>query len=680
MEKRLIGFRKRTGQGIDDSTCKRKHTKVSYKSSSHRNIKISLNFDFFQETQTILFNLLTNNKNTFAESSAFDGIIPARISTIHQLFEYQIRNFPDDPAVWCKDNMLTFRELNECTNRLAFYLKTKGIGPDRPVGVCLERSVELIISILGVLKAGGAYVPLDPVYPPERLALMINESGMNLLITQEKFKLLFNVPETIVLENSWDKIQNSKTVDLNSEISSEDLAYVIFTSGSTGQPKGVAMPHGPLVNLIHWQLDNFSYQKKANVLQFAPISFDVSFQEIFSTFCSGGKLFLIGEELRFDFRKLLDFIHTHQINRLFLPFVALEQLAQIAAIQNHYLESLQEIITAGEQLKITPAITQLFKSLIHCTLENQYGPSETHVVTSYKLDPKIDNWPVLPPIGTPISNTKVLILDKTLKSVSQSEIGEIYLGGKCVARGYINQPELTVERFIKNPVKKNELLYKTGDLGKMLPDGNIEFLGRVDHQVKIRGFRIELGEIEVQLAKLPGCAACAVKVQADEAGNRDLVAYLVPNNKHVIDVLQIKAFLQTALPDYMIPAFYVFVEKLPLTPSGKIDRKSLPPFKREHARSEKNGREPQTFVQEQLVQIWKEILKIDWIYIDDDFYDLGGNSLKAVQILSRIQKMFQIDISFSEFFKLLTIERFSEKIEKCKMVQQSANDLEEIEI
>ncbi|MDB6111552.1 MAG: hypothetical protein JWR69_3302, partial [Pedosphaera sp.] len=448
---------------------------------------------------------------------------------IHQLFEEQVKRTPEAVAVTFGGDRLTYRELTTRADQLAQHLQLLGVKADMPVGICLERSLDLVVGLLGILKAGGAYVPLDPAYPRERLGLMLENAQATVLVTQQSLVgMLPATPSSVVcLDQPLPTV--SMAQGLLPEAAPNSLAYVIYTSGSTGRPKGVAMEHRPLVNLIWWQLKNSVVGQGDRTLQFASLSFDVSFQEIFSTWCSGGVLVLVKEETRRDANRLATFLQEQQINRLFLPFVALNQLAESITEGTALSGTLREIVTAGEQLRITPRIKSLFERLEKCTLHNHYGPSESHVVTAFTLTGAPANWPALPPIGRPIANTEVHLLDEKLAPVATGEQGEVHIGGDCLARGYLHQPELTAERFVADPFRKGAAarLYKTGDLARALPDGNLEFLGRADHQVKIRGYRIELGEIETVLGQHPGVREGAVTVREETPGQKRLVAYVV---------------------------------------------------------------------------------------------------------------------------------------------------------
>ncbi|BAZ19381.1 non-ribosomal peptide synthase (plasmid) [Kalymmatonema gypsitolerans NIES-4073] len=454
---------------------------------------------------------------------------------IHQLVEAVVEQKPDAPAVVFEQESLSYRQLNSRANFLAHHLQALGVGPEVLVGICMERSLEMVVGLLGILKAGGAYVPLDPTYPTERLAFMLEDTQISVLLTQAR--LVESLPpheaHIVCLDTQWEEISQQSEQNPISAVNLDNLAYVTYTSGSTGRPKGVAMSHRPLSNLIFWQLESSTLPVGARTLQFAPVIFDASFQEIFSTWCSGGTLVLIREQVRVDAFELLRFLADQEINRLFLPFVALQQLASVADAQGAVVPTLREIITAGEQLQITRQIANWLTKLQNCTLHNQYGPSESHVVTAFTLTGSPSDWPALPPIGRPIANTQIYLLDSQMQQVPVGVPGELYIGGITLARGYLNRPDLTKERFIPDPFSDSlqARLYKTGDLARYNRDGNIEFLGRSDDQVKIRGFRIELGEIEATLGQHPAVREAVVVAREDVPGDKRLVAYVVQNSQ-----------------------------------------------------------------------------------------------------------------------------------------------------
>jgi amino acid adenylation domain-containing protein len=456
---------------------------------------------------------------------------------VHIAVDRVARLTPDAVAVSFGDVAVPYRTLNRRANALARRLQTLGVGPDAVVGICLDRSIELIVGILAVLKAGGAYAPLDPAYPIDRLEYMVRDAAARALLTSRR---LTNVPpvddaEVIYLDDPG--MANDEAEDApTTSVGLDHLAYVIYTSGSTGRPKGVAMPHRPLSNLIAWQTTVSAIGAGGRTLQFTSPSFDVSFQEIFATLCAGGELVLVSDLTRRDPRALLHLLRERSVARLFLPFVGLQQLAVTGATDAD-LPDLREVITAGEQLRITPALAQWFARHPRCTLHNHYGPAEAHVVTAHTLAGAPGDWPTLPPIGVPLPNVEILLLDEQRRPVEPGTPGEIFIGGVCVARGYLNRPELTHERFVPHPLRlesdsgsggNGSRVYRTGDLGRLLPDGAIEFLGRADDQLKIRGFRVEPGEIETVLLQHAGVRQAAVVAREDSTGTKRLAAYLVP--------------------------------------------------------------------------------------------------------------------------------------------------------
>ncbi|WP_293151942.1 non-ribosomal peptide synthetase [Okeania sp. SIO2C9] len=584
---------------------------------------------------------------------------------IHQLFEEQVEKTPDAVAVVFEEQSLTYSQLNKKANQLAHYLQKLGVSPETLVGVCVERSVEMVVGLLAILKAGGAYVPLDPSYPSERLAYMISDAQVSLLLTQESLVTLLPEHQAQIVyldsnENLWSDCAQS---NLSSEVKPSNLGYVIYTSGSTGKPKGVAMNQGALVNLLHWQHEETIVGQGAKTLQFAPISFDVSFQEIFSTWCSGGTLVLVSSELRRDPLALMEFLTDNQIERLFLPFVALQQFASVASkCQN--LPQLREVITAGEQLQVTPDLVEMMKGLPNCRLQNQYGPSESHVVSAYTLQGDSDNWPKLPPIGRPIANAQLYVLSSEQQAVPVGVPGELYIGGVCLANGYLNRSELTAEKFIANPFDNSKAtkLYKTGDLCRYLADGNIEILGRIDQQVKVRGYRIETGEIEALVSQYPDVKENVVIAQSDPAGGKRLVVYIVPKQESTQDtslIPQVRQFLKQKLPEYMIPAAFVLLDAFPLTPSGKIDRRALPVPDTVPSGLSTAYVMPQTETEQLLAKIWQEVLQVEKVGIYDNFFELGGHSLLIIKVHTKLQEIYPQDISIVKLFQHPNISEFS---------------------
>ena len=600
--------------------------------------------------------LLTPAEREQIVSQYNDTKVDYGVPSVLSLFEAQAARTPDQTAVVFESQQLSYRELNARANQLAHHLLGLGVGADDRVALCIDRSLEMAVAVLGALKAGAAYVPLDPAYPAERLSFMLEDARCKVVLTS--VRLAETLPgasnRLLRLDKEWDQIASESAANPQTQIDGENLAYVIYTSGSTGWPKGVALPHRALANLISWQLDQ-SFTP-ARTLQFASLSFDVSFQEMFSTWCSGGTLLLVSDELRRDAPSLLRLFETQKVARVFLPFVYLQHLAEVFTGSGAQLEHLREIITAGEQLEITPQIVNFCESLKELKLHNHYGPSESHVVTAYTLTGKPADWPKLPPIGKPISNTQIYVLDRSGQPAPLGVAGELYIGGANLARGYLNRPELTAEKFVANPFGADAAtrIYRTGDAARLAADGNIEFLGRVDNQIKIRGFRIDLGEIEATLAAHPSVREAVVVAQG-ETGDRRLLGYVVPTTP-VSDSLttELRRFLKTKLPDYMALSDFVFLDELPLTPSGKINRRALPAPDLS-AIERQSYVAPRTDVEKQLAEIWSAVLKRDRVGIDDNFFELGGHSLLATQLISRIRSVFNLELPLRYLFDFPTV-------------------------
>ncbi|MBW4614708.1 MAG: amino acid adenylation domain-containing protein [Desmonostoc vinosum HA7617-LM4] len=591
----------------------------------------------------------------------------SKVALIHKLIELQVEKTPNAIAVEFAQEQLTYQQLNQRANQLAHHLINLGVKADTIVGICLERSLDLIIAIVGILKATGAYLPIDPSYPASRRRLMLENAQAEILLTHSHLEenSTTGLTQCIYLDQ-----QNLTTPKTNPDIpqTGDNLAYIIYTSGSTGQPKGVAMAHRPLCNLLSWQLQTSTFPT-AKTLQFTPISFDVSFQEIFATLIGGGVLVLITQQLRTDPSRLLEFLKDAQIQRLFLPFVALRQLAEVAQIDGIIPQHLREVITAGEQLRITPAIARFFEQLPNTKLHNHYGPSETHVVTAYTLTSDVENWPVLPPIGKPIANSQIYLLDAQLQAVPVGVVGQLYVGGVSLARGYLHRADLTTERFIISPWDSKQRLYQTGDLARYLPDGNLEYLGRADQQVKIRGYRIEPGEIEAVLERHACVRQAVVIVREEVQGDLRLVAYVLGDS--ALTTEQLRLFLHTQLPEFMVPSALVLLGQFPLTPSGKVDRLALPAP--DYRNQRENLTAPRTSTEAALAKIWVDVLGLDQVGIDDRFLEIGGHSLLATQVVSRIRDMFQVELPLRRLFELSTINELARYLE---IAQQEPQELQ----
>ena len=580
-------------------------------------------------------------------------------------FEKQVELTPEGVAVEFEGQHFTYREISARANQLAHHLRSLGVAADSRVGIFLERGSEMLVGLLAVLKAGGAYVPLDPSYPKERLNYMLANAQCTVVLTTEQ--LLVSLPQTdakvLCLDKDREQIATESSDTPAIQIDPENLAFVVYTSGSTGWPKGVALTHRGLGNLIAWQVAE--YGGPARAVQFASFSFDVSFQEVFTTWCSGGTLLLVTDELRKDVKRMLRFLSEQQVERIDVPFVYLQQLAEAYADDDSLPLRLREIISAGEQLESTSQIAQLCERL-GCRLFNHYGPSETHVVVTHALSNNTREWPTLPPIGRPIANAQIYILDRNLQPAPMSVSGEVFIGGANLSRGYLHRPELTAERYIPNPFSDNpgERLYRTGDLARYLSNGEIDFRGRIDTQVKIRGFRIELGEIEATLREHPGVLHAAVVDRVDTFGKKRLVAYVVGNQDEPVKIDELKQYLNDRLPEYMNPAAWMMLEKLPLTPSGKLDRAALPAIDMEAGAPGASFAAPRTLIEENLAGIWEHILELERIGRDDNFFWLGGHSLLATRIISRVREVFQVELPVRALFESPTVAELATRIEE----------------
>lgn len=573
----------------------------------------------------------------------------------HQLFEQQVERAPGAIAAIFEHEQLNYGELNRRANRVAHYLRSLGAAPGRIVGIAVERSLDMLAGVLGILKTGAACLPLDCSYPQDRLAFMLEDSGALAVLTQSH--LAANLPpvqtRVVQMDADRERIAHERDDNLPTTADPENAVYVIYTSGSTGRPKAVLLPHRALVNLVEWH--RASGSQSASVLQFASLIFDVSFQEMFSTLALGGTLILTPERVRTDIRALGKLIEQHRVERFHLPVIVLQRLAEEFCEDPQPLVSLRELMVGGEQLQITSSMVKLFGRLKNCALYNHYGPSETHVVTSFPLPGDPQTWPPLPPLGRPIANSQMYVLDRHLHPVPAGVPGELYIAGDCLAHGYLKQPGLTAERFLPNPfsLRPGERMYKTGDLVRYLPDKNIEFLGRNDFQVKIRGMRIELGEVEVELNR-HGAVEDAVVTVRQEGPEKRLAAYIVPQPGQQLSPRELRAFLKERLPEHMVPAYIVVLEKFPLTASGKIDRLSLPASAND-SELELDYAAPQTAVEKVLAGIFTDVLGRQNVGTTDNFFDLGGHSLLATQVVSRIYEALQIELPVRKIFEEPTV-------------------------
>ena len=579
-----------------------------------------------------------------------------RNSCVHYLFEEQAAKTPLAVAAELAEQRLTYGELDQHANQLAHHLLKLGVGPDVRVAICMERSPELLIALLGVLKAGGAYVPLDPAYPQERLAYMLEDSGARILLTQST--LLSNSPighaAVLALDAHRDRIAQESYHRPQAEVDPENLAYIIYTSGSTGQPKGVAVEHRQVCNQLFWAGKALSLSAADCVLQKASFSFDASILEIFLPLAYGSRIAIAAPGGERDADYLVQLAIEKSVSYVDLAPSLLDALLDHPQIQQW--SSLRIISSGAEALK--PELADAFYQKLSAELWNTYGPTETTVQSTYaRCMPHARTVP----IGKPVANTSLYVLDGHLDPVPLGVAGELYIGGAGVARGYWNRPGLTAEKFIADPFAPGPgaRLYRTGDLVRWSPDGNLEFLGRVDHQVKIRGFRIELGEIESALRAHEGVADAIVMVQ-ERGSVQHLAAYVIARQSgagldtDLAEVLQ--KYLRRSLPAYMVPGAISVLASWPLTPSGKVDRRALPFL------TQKNHEQlpPQTPEEEVLCAVFADVLGAERVGIDDNFFELGGHSLLAAKLVSRVRVALGKEVSIRELFESPTVAELAE--------------------
>lgn len=569
---------------------------------------------------------------------------------VHTLVESAATRHAGVVAVVMGEDTITYEELDKKASSLSNAI-LHHCANEPVIAISTRRSIDMVIGVLAILKSGKAYLPLDPTYPANRIQQIIQDSRIKWCLSKSEDRELFQLAGLSIIDPSQNYISGP-----GAKPAIGRPAYILYTSGSTGKPKGVCMGHSALVNLLQWQQTTSGAGVGTKTLQFAPLSFDVSFQEIFATLSTGGTLVLIQDEIRLDPLQLLAVIEEKAVRRLYLPFIALQYLAEMAVSFNIFPSSLREIITAGEQLKITPQLVAFFKALPGAVLCNQYGPTECHVVSELQLTGDPENWPPLPSIGKPIDAVEIFITDESLVPLPGGEVGELVIYGACLAEGYLYHPELTSQKFVDwiHPQKGPGKIYRTGDMARYLPGGDIEFLGRRDGQVKIRGNRIELGEIEVVLARHPDVKQAVVIAREDIPGQKFLVAYYISGTGPVSNA-SLKELLADALPDFMVPAHYVLMEAFPYTTSGKVDRLALP--KPVFSRSEQLAlyRRPVTQVERNIAQVWSSILAVDQVGLDDNFFELGGNSLLAQKTVTVLKADFDYTVPITKLYQYPTV-------------------------
>ncbi|MBP7337157.1 non-ribosomal peptide synthetase [Niveispirillum sp.] len=557
--------------------------------------------------------------------------------TLHDLFRQTTARIPDGVAVTFAGRSLTYDELDRWSDGLARRLVGLGVRPGMPVGIRLDRSLKMVAALLGILKAGGAYVPLDPTLPAARRDFIIGDAGLGWVMGDEPAGGLPHGCQIVPVGPEGEGPRPDVAP------SPESLAYVLYTSGSTGRPKGVLMPHRALVNLIRWQVAEPSFRPGLRTLQFTTLGFDVACQEMFATWASGGTLVLMPDALRRDVPAMIGKAAAWGIQRIFLPFTALQQMAEAWPLATTRPHDLRELITAGERLKVTPALRRMFRDLPNCRLVNQYGPTETHVATALVLPDDPDTWPELPRIGRPIANTTIHILDEEGRPLPPGVPGQLWIAGMAVSHGYLGRPDLTEAAFRPDPF--GTTMYATGDLACIRWDAGqdrpeIDFLGRIDQQVKIRGYRIEPEEVERAIIAQARARDVAVVAWADGGGEKRLVAYYVPADAQAGDPCLVRDGLAALLPDYMIPTLWVSLPALPQTSSGKVDRKALPPPDRALAQTAPVLVTPHSATERVVAGIWQSVLQGPPVGLHDNFFDLGGYSFLLLRVLGEIRRHF----------------------------------------
>ena len=580
---------------------------------------------------------------------------PEKNSALHQIIERQVGRTPDNIAVEFEGQSLAYRQLNSRANQLAHFLRKQGAGPDVLVGVSMERSLDMVVALLGVLKAGAAYVPLDPTYPPDRLTFMVEDSGLKILLTQKSLLPLWSGshPQLVVLDRDWPTIAPEPSENLAVPILSDNLAYMIYTSGSTGRPKGVQIPHRAVVNFVLSMQSKPGISASDNLLAVTTISFDIAGLEIHVPLSVGARIVLASRQSAMDGKLLAQLIDLRRITVLQATPVTWRLLLESGWQGKPDLK----VLCGGEAFPRDLADALLTRS---ASVWNMYGPTETTIwSTCDRVRPS--HGPVL--IGQPIANTQTYILDTSLQVVPMGVVGELYIGGDGLARGYWNRPELTAERFIPHPFLLGDRLYRTGDLGRVLTTGQIELLGRVDHQVKIRGFRIELGEIETAIADFPGIRQAVVVAREDAPGDKRLAAYVVAADPAKFNAGDLREWLKQRLPPYMLPAAVVALLALPLTNNGKIDRKALPTPEQASAAASSRFAAPRTPTEKAMATIWEQVLGVEKVGIHDNFFDLGGHSLLAVHLFAQITQAFGSALSLNTLFETPTVEDLAQFID-----------------
>lgn len=591
---------------------------------------------------------------------------------IPQLIAAQAAAHPAAIALVAGDRSLTYNELNQRANQLAHHLRMLGVRSGDLVGICVERSLDMVVGLLGILKAGGAYVPMDPSYPPERLAFIVEDTQMPILLTQEHVLTRISIQKTHVVCFDRDAalLSQQSIIDPPNSVTADDLAYVIYTSGSTGQPKGSLLQHKSLLNLIFWHQQTFHVTASDRATQVASPAFDATGWEVWPYLTCGACIYLPDEDTRITPTLMRDYLVQQNITISFLPTIIAESIMMLEWPTH---TALRFLLTGADKLQHYPSSNLPF------TLINNYGLTEAAVVNTSGPILPTDHPTDTPSIGRPIANTQIYLLDEQLREVPIGESGELYIGGAGLACGYLNRPELTAERFIQHSFadEPKRLLYKTGDLARFLPDGQIMFVGRADLQIKIRGYRIEPNEIVSALNQHPAIQASIVVAHEDRVGDKKLVAYVVPIPNANLSLSSLRGLVLAQLPDYMLPSTFVLMEELPLTAHGKVDRVALPIPDATNILHDDASMAPSTPTEIRVAGIVTTLLNIDEVGIDDNFFMLGGHSLLGTQVIARISETFGVDLALRTLFDSPTIRELSAEIERLIIGQLEAMSDEE---
>ncbi|MBE0361901.1 hypothetical protein PULV_a4233 [Pseudoalteromonas ulvae UL12] len=611
------------------------------------------------------------------EVSALYGDVVSSSSgpVIAELFEQQAKSNASAIAVRFHNEEITYAQLNEQANRLARLLQAKGASANTPIVTLLDRSVELVVSIVAILKSGAGYVPIDTALPNARINMILSDlPDDTIIVTTEAWcGELSLVSRPVVEIDSSDLAATMATLadtNLAMNYSLDDLGYILYTSGSTGKPKAIEMPQRVLANLlVGMERAEPSLHGDSRWLQFSSIGFDLSFEDIFKPLTSGGSVQLIDKHTQLNTALLARVIDEQQIEVLNLPYAALQSLSELCTKQIIHFPALKVVISSAERLRITDSIRTFFAAHTQCQLVNHYGPAETHVVTSLTLDNEPSSWPALPSIGQPIQNVQLYVLDEFEQPVPKGAQGELYIAGECLSNGYYQSEDLTSERFIKCDWVENGRMYKTGDIVQINNDsGELVYFGRDDHQVKIRGFRIELGDIETQLSKITGITSCVAVAHCNDSPEPQLVVYFTSEISQELKLL--KQQLSSVLPDYMVPNAFVHVEAMPINANGKVDRKQLPaPSEKDFIRAEYCA--PQSDLEKQVCEIWQQILNMEQVGLEDNFFDLGGHSLLAMKLISRVEQEYRIALPIAVIFEQPELRALCHWIEKETVIQRN---------